>query len=101
VNGPLTMTDHPSTATLSFAATGDAEELGRAELYGLLARLWLAPPDEAMLQQFRVAVTQAPEQGGHLERPWQDLVGAMRSTTAADAATEYGALFKVWASPRS
>jgi TorA maturation chaperone TorD len=94
VNGPLTMTDHPSTATLSFAATGDAEELGRAELYGLLARLWLAPPDEAMLQQFRVAVTQAPEQGGHLERPWQDLVGAMRSTTAADAATEYGALFQ-------
>jgi TorA maturation chaperone TorD len=89
----MTMTDHPATATIRFDAAGDAEELGRAELYGLLARLWLAPPDEAMLEQFRVAVTQAPEQGGHLERPWQDLVAAMRSTTAADAAAEYGALF--------
>jgi TorA maturation chaperone TorD len=87
------MTDHPSSASLRFDASGDAEELGRAELYGLLARLWLAPPDEAMLQQFGVAVTQAPEQGGHLERPWQDLVAAMRSTTAADAQAEYAALF--------
>jgi TorA maturation chaperone TorD len=89
----MTMTDQPSSATLSFAAAGDAEEIGRAELYGLLAGLWLAPPDEAMLQQFRVAVTQAPEPGGHLERPWQDLVAAMRSATAAGAAAEYSALF--------
>lgn len=89
----MNMTDHPPSAPISFAASGDAEELGRAELYGLLARLWLAPPDEAMLQQFHVAVTEAPEPGGHLERPWQDLVAAMRSTTAADAATEFGALF--------
>ena len=35
-------------------------ELTLAELYGLLARLWLAPPDEALMAQFRVAVTEAP-----------------------------------------
>jgi hypothetical protein len=41
-------------ATLSFANPGeDNEELARAELYGLLANLWLAPPDAALLQQFR------------------------------------------------
>jgi TorA maturation chaperone TorD len=87
------MSDTPSTAAIGFAGNGDAEELARAELYGLLARLWLAPPDEEMLQQFRVAVTQAPEPGGHLEGPWQDLVAAMRATSAAQAAEEHEALF--------
>jgi len=78
---------------LSFATADDSEELARAELYGLLARLWLAPPDEALLQQFRVAVTEAPQRGGHLEAPWGDLVAAMRATTVAAAAAEHEALF--------
>ncbi len=78
---------------LAFAGAGDAEEGARAELYGLLAALWLAPPDAALLQQFRVAVTQAPQPGGHLEAPWGDLVAAMRATTADAAAAEHDALF--------
>ena len=69
------------------------EELARAELYGLLAQLWLAPPDAALLQQFATAVTQAPEPGSHLEAPWQTLVAAMRATRVAEAAEEHGALF--------
>lgn len=78
---------------LSFASMDDSEELARAELYGLLAQLWFAPPDDALLAQFRVAVTESPEPGGHLESPWQDLVAAMRATTAEVAAQEYEALF--------
>ena len=78
---------------LGFASTGDAEEVARAELYGLLAGLWLAPPDAPLLQQFKVAVTQAPQPGGHLEAPWGDLVAAMRATTVAAAAAEHDALF--------
>lgn len=78
---------------LHFASADDAEEGARAELYGLLAQLWLAPPDEALLAQFRVAVTAAPQPGGHLEAPWQDLVAAMRATSAAAAAAEHAALF--------
>jgi TorA maturation chaperone TorD len=74
-------------------APGDADETARAELYGLLARLWLAPPDAPLLMQFRVAVTEAPEPGGHLEPPWQDLVAAMRATTPAEAQAEFDALF--------
>lgn len=81
------------TATLRFASADQGEELARAEMYGLLAQLWLAPPDEALLQKFTVAVTQAPEAGGLLEAPWQTLVAAMRSTTATEAASEYDALF--------
>jgi TorA maturation chaperone TorD len=86
------MTDAAATP-LRFASTDGGEELARAELYGLLAQLWIAPPDDALLQQFKVAVTQAPESGGHLEAPWQALVAAMRNTTARDAAAEYDALF--------
>jgi TorA maturation chaperone TorD len=71
----------------------DGEELARAELYGLLARLWLAPPDAALLQQFGVAVTQAPEAGTLLEAPWQALVHALRSRPQADIAAEFDALF--------
>ena len=82
-----------TSSALKFAAVDDGEELARAELYGLLARLWLAPPDAALLQQFAVAVTEAPEPGGHLEAPWQALVGALRQTTVAAAAAEHEALF--------
>jgi len=85
----MTMQEHP----LNFTAADDAEELARAELYGLLARLWLAPPDAALLQQFKVVVTQAPEAGALLEAPWQALVHALRNHPAAHAAAEFDALF--------
>jgi TorA maturation chaperone TorD len=82
-----------TTAPLRFAPADDGEEGARAELYGLLAALWLAPPDAALLQQFATAVTQAPEAGAHLEEPWMHLVGAMRATTEQAAADEHEALF--------
>lgn len=90
------MPDAPAmttTAPITFGSTDDSEEIARAELYGLLAQLWLGPPSEELLQQFRVAVTEAPHPGGWLEGPWQDLVGALRATTAQKAAAEFTALF--------
>jgi TorA maturation chaperone TorD len=83
----------PSPQTLQFSSPGDAEELQRAELYGLLARLWFAPPDAEPLAQFKHAVTEAPQAGGLLEEPWQALVGQMRATTVAAAHDEYETLF--------
>ena len=83
------------TAPIRFEAdSGDSEELARAELYGLLATLWLAPPDAALLQQFSVAVTEAPQSGGLLEAPWQALVQVLRETSVAEAAAEHAALFQ-------
>ena len=82
-----------SVQPITFGSADGSEELARAELYGLLARLWLAPPDAALLQQFGVAVTEAPESGGHLEAPWQGLVAALRATTPEAAAAEHEALF--------
>ncbi len=87
------MSSPASVSSLNFAAADDSEELARAELYGLLSRLWLAPPDAELLQQFQVAVTQAPESGALLEAPWQALVGSLRATSLAAAAAEYEALF--------
>lgn len=82
-----------STQSIQFASTDDSEELARAELYGLLARLWLAAPDVELFAQFEVAVTQAPQPGAFLEAPWQALVGAMRAATPHSAAEEFDALF--------
>ena len=91
---PNEVEDHgPMNQPLSFATADDSEELARAELYGLLARLWIAPPDAPLLAQFGVAVTEAPQPGGFLEAPWQSLVAAMRAATPASAAAEYDALF--------
>ena len=62
------MSSAPDTP-LRFASPDDShEELARAELYGLLARLWLAPPDAPLLDGFRTAVTQPPEPGGWLRK---------------------------------
>jgi len=83
----------PTPQAMVFAEADHDEELQRAEVYGLLSRLWLAPPDEPLLRQFAVAVTDAPQAGAFLEGPWHDLVAAMRATNVDEAADEHAALF--------
>jgi len=83
-----------TAATLQFTSLDDSEELARAEVYGVLARLWWAPPDTALLEQFAVAVTEAPQRGAFLEEPWGALVSALRKTTPEAAAAEYDTLFQ-------
>ena len=84
---------NPKSGAIGFASPDDSEEVARAELYGLLARLWLGPPDAELMTQFRFAVTQAPQPGALLEPAWQALVSAMRETTVEAATDEYDALF--------
>lgn len=69
------------------------EETARAELYGLLALLYYAPPTPEWLAQLQVAATEAPAAGGFLQEPWQQLVGVARGMTAAQIADEFDALF--------
>lgn len=69
------------------------EETARAEVYGLLAQLWYAPPDEALLRRLQVAVTEAPAAGAFLEEPWRAFIGVAREVTASGARAEYDALF--------
>jgi len=69
------------------------EETARAEVYGLLAALFYAPPSPDLLAQLRVAVTEAPAAGGFLEEPWRQFVGTVRALSDPQVAAEYEALF--------
>jgi len=69
------------------------EETARAEIYGLLAQLFYAPPAPELLAALRVAPTEAPAAGGFLEEPWRALVGLARAMGDAEVAAEFDALF--------
>ena len=69
------------------------EETARAEVYGLLAALYYAPPAAELLAQLRVAVTEAPASGAFLEESWRQFVGRAREIDDAAVAAEYEALF--------
>jgi TorA maturation chaperone TorD len=69
------------------------EETARAEVYGLLAALYYAPPTPELMAQLRVAVTEAPTAGGFLEEPWREVVAAARAVDNAAVAVEFDALF--------
>ena len=73
--------------------SGLDEETARAEVYGLLAALYYAPPTPELLAQLRVAVTQAPAEGGFLEESWRAVVASVRELDDASVAKEFNALF--------
>ena len=81
------MNAHPA------ASSALDEEIARAEVYGLLAQLFYAPPAAPLLAALRVAPTEAPAPGGFLEEPWRALVAASRGMDDAQVAAEYDALF--------
>jgi len=82
-----------SLSAVRFRNSDEHEELARAEVYGLLAHLFYAPPDDALYSQLRVAVTEAPVRGAFLERSWAEVVAASRRLPAAAVADEYAELF--------
>lgn len=69
------------------------EETARAELYGLLALLFYAPPTTELLTQLRAAATETPAAGAFLEEPWRTLVGIARTMTDEAIQNEYNLLF--------
>lgn len=88
------MKEAPAAVPLNFSPPDDGDELARAEVYGLLAQLFYAAPGVALLQQFQVAVTEAPVAGAFLERSWSELVAKARQVDAAAAAREFDVLFQ-------
>jgi TorA maturation chaperone TorD len=72
----------------------DSEELARADVYGLLAQLFYAPPSQALYEQLRTACTQTPAPGGLLEASWSELVNAARRLPHEQVENEYDALFQ-------
>jgi TorA maturation chaperone TorD len=79
---------------IAFVVGDDTDELARAEIYGLLAALFYAPPDAALHAQFQVAVTEAPVAGAFLEASWGDLVAAARRLDRTQIGREFDTLFQ-------
>ncbi|MCD0505993.1 TorD/DmsD family molecular chaperone [Bordetella petrii] len=74
----------------SFPAGLD-EDSARADIYGLLARLYYAPPSQALLQPLRDAPAAPP--GSLLEASWNALAECARQMDTRAVQAEYDALF--------
>lgn len=68
------------------------EDQARADLYGLLARLWYAPPDQALLDAL-AASADAYEGDGEVARAWRALTRRAGSAAPDDLTHEYDSLF--------
>jgi TorA maturation chaperone TorD len=82
-----------STSTTDVRPEPDADELARADLYGLLADLFHAPPTPTLHAALRNAAVDAPVSGAFLEPAWRALVAAARRLDTDAIAAEYEALF--------
>jgi TorA maturation chaperone TorD len=64
-----------SAAPLHFVPSLPPEELARANFYGLLARLFYAPPDAELLQAL-AAADEVHAEGGGISLAWRELARA-------------------------
>ena len=87
------MSDATAATPMQFGVPDDREEIARAEVYGLLAALYLAPPPAELYAQLQVAPTQAPSPGGFLESSWSEVVAASRRLSLEQVVDEHVALF--------
>ncbi|CAG2128871.1 Chaperone protein TorD [Cupriavidus yeoncheonensis] len=87
------MTDFQPIQLTAAMPADDAEDIARADLYGLLATLFYRAPDAALLHH--IAANRAPDgdSGTVLGRAWNALCDAASTTTATEAAEEYRELF--------
>ena len=68
------------------------EDEGRLQFYALLARLFAAGPDEALLRALAQSAGTV-EGDGELARAWNDLAAAAANASARDATLEFDATF--------
>lgn len=77
---------------LHFVPTLPPEEQARANFYALLARLFYAPPDAALLQALAASGELPAEEAG-LAAAWRELVAAARRADPEAVREEYEAAF--------
>ncbi|MGH8723202.1 MAG: molecular chaperone TorD family protein, partial [Burkholderiales bacterium] len=87
------------SAPLDFVPTDPPEDQARAQLYGLVARLFQAAPDEQLLsalvhaEGFRGGDDERTEHGRQLASAWRETSGACRSAFPVLLAHEHTELF--------
>lgn len=79
------------TEVMNFVPTLPPEEVARANFYGLLARLFYAPPDAQLLQA--LAGADEIEADGGIGAAWQELARAAAAADAEAVREEYEAQF--------
>ena len=80
------------TEVLKFVETLPPEEVARANFYGLLARLFYAPPDAALLEAIAGA-DEIEAEGGGIDAAWQALARAAGAADVEAVREEYDAAF--------
>lgn len=79
---------------LQFVPTLPAEEMARANFYGLLARLFYAPPDATLLQALAASdEVQAEGEDDQFSAAWQALAAAAQQADAEAVREEYERTF--------
>jgi len=78
---------------LNFVPTLPPEEAARANLYGIIARLFYAPPDEQLISELQIAASGAASDGSVLAAAWRAMVDACRSAFPAALRDEHTLLF--------
>jgi TorA maturation chaperone TorD len=86
------MSQAPETAPLQFMPTLPPEEAARANFYGLLGRLFSAPPDAALLRTLAAADELEAEDDG-IALAWRDLAKAAADADAEAVREEYETAF--------
>lgn len=79
-----------TTQTLKFESPDQGEETARADLYGLLATLYSAPPSQDLLDTIASARSEGE---GVLQQAWAELVSVCRSAQSEAVRDEYETLF--------
>jgi TorA maturation chaperone TorD len=82
-----------AAATVNLHRTLPPEEAARGDFYALLARLFVAPPDMALLASLAAAEALPADGDAALAKAWRDLVQASSAMDADAAAEEYESLF--------
>jgi TorA maturation chaperone TorD len=77
---------------MQFVQTLPPEEVARANFYGLLARLFYAPPDEQLLRTLAASSEPEAEEGG-LSGAWSELAVAAEHADPEQVREEYEASF--------
>jgi TorA maturation chaperone TorD len=78
---------------LNFVQTLPPEEAARANLYGLIARLFYAPPDEQFISELQLAAEGSAADPSPLASAWRAVVEACRTAFPAALRDEHTGLF--------
>jgi TorA maturation chaperone TorD len=75
------------------AVPGSDEDAARADLWGLLALLFIAPPSQQILLQLAGKVASGNTQGGALQLAWSHLLHTAGAVTPGQVRDEFETLF--------